>query len=288
MKKISSLLTTPALLAVALLLNQARPAHADLAWNANMADAMNQAGQSGEPLMIDVYAPSSDKSGRLDSEVFVDPTVARLSTRFVVVRINGTDPSNAGLNDQFHVTGYPTLIFLDVRHHKILSELGFVDAPTLSQNMKTVLAESDQLNGGGSPPPAQNLPVQSSQLAQPSRAPGGPTYASAGAVQPAPARGQNDAGQIVAHTSASVARGNSGAGGVVPVQNGIFLLDDTGVVQRLDAPAPSPPAKAAAPASKPVPASANGAAAKGKPAAAKAAVKPAAKPPAATGTWTPE
>jgi len=232
------------LLASSLTANAA-PARAQLAWNPNMSSAVNQAGQSGEPLMMDVYNDSSAKSSQLDTVTFADPTVQRLASRFVVVRVDGGDPRNSGVNDQFHVTGYPTVIFLNVKNHKILNELGYVDAPTLCQAMQRVLDENSLLDGGSQQPAPQAMQNQPQMPAQPMGAQ--PVGAPQLAYQP---RQQPSAGEIVRRTSSATLGHSTNQSGVQPVQDGIFLLDDSGV-QRLDAPTPAKTATAPA---KPLPA----------------------------------
>ena len=228
MKKTLSLQLIPALLCAVALFSAAKPAHADINWMPTLAIAMDQARETGKPLMIDVCTSWCHYCKQLDAEVYTDPNVQQLAQRFVMVKTDGDNPSNQGLEQQYHVTGYPTLIFLSSTQDKVLYELpGYTDASNFCQVMNQALQNAGSSGGGGN---SENIPME------PGQPPAAPQLYAAPQVQSVPVRHYESTTELVARTRSMIPQ-VPGTGG----QSGVYLLDDSGVV-RLDKPtAPAPP-----------------------------------------------
>ena len=304
MKKTIVSQLVPALLCAVAVLASARPARAQLAWDPDMQSAVGQARATGKPLMIDVCASWCEWCKKLDSDVYPEVHVQQLAQRFVVAKMDGEDPRNQGFKQEFGVTGYPTLLFLDVKDNKILNEIpGYIEAPDLCQIMSQTLDIRDALNNqtldAGQLRGYSSQALYSSVFGAPAEAAQGP--------EPAPAAPMDGArqdqstpqapslsglryestGQLVAHNRALLAHQP-----VPSAQDGVYLLDDSGTT-RLDkpatpAPAPAKPAVVKLAAGKPAPAKSGSAvkAATPAPAAAQAASAPPSN--TATSAWSAE
>jgi len=230
MKKTISSQLVPALLCAAALFCAAKPARADINWMPTLAIAQDQARETGKPLMIDVCTSWCHYCKQLDAEVYTDPNVQQLAQRFIMVKADGDDPNNRSLQQQYQVTGYPTLIFLNSNQDKVLYKLpGYTDAPNFCQVMNLALQNAGP-SGGGSAGGGnfENIPPEPAQPALP------PQPYAAPQVRTSPVRHYESTRELVARTRSMIP---GGAG-----QDGVYLLDDSGVV-RLDKPAAPAPAK---------------------------------------------
>jgi thiol:disulfide interchange protein DsbD len=88
---------------------------ATFAWQRDYADAVALARAEGRPMIIDFWAEWCTACKELDRNVWADPRVRAEASRFVALKLDGTDGSDAfnALVDRFGVIGLPTVVLLD-------------------------------------------------------------------------------------------------------------------------------------------------------------------------------
>jgi thioredoxin-related protein len=137
--KIASLLLALALSTGPAWVSGARAAGAEdvewLGWNKAMAEAASK----DRPILVDVYTNWCGWCKRMDRDVYARADVRQyLSRHFVAVRLNAESLDEVrfedraytlrGLAQRFHVSGYPTTIFLKSNGEHLASVPGYVPA----------------------------------------------------------------------------------------------------------------------------------------------------------------
>jgi thiol:disulfide interchange protein DsbD len=76
--------------------------------------ALRQARSSGHPVMIDFGAEWCAACKELERETYVDPNVVSESSRFISIKVDGTNEIDAveALYQRFRVQGLPTIAFI--------------------------------------------------------------------------------------------------------------------------------------------------------------------------------
>jgi thiol:disulfide interchange protein DsbD len=90
---------------------------AGLEWLHDEAEAIQRAREEGRPLLVDFWADWCVACKELDRHVFTDPRVRAEASRFVALKLDGTDDSPAfqRLVARYQVQGLPTVLFVDAR-----------------------------------------------------------------------------------------------------------------------------------------------------------------------------
>jgi thioredoxin:protein disulfide reductase len=88
---------------------------AEFAWLSDEAEALALAKAEGRPVIIDFWAEWCTACKELDKIAFADPRVREEAGRFVAVKLDGTDGSDAfqALTEKYGVVGMPTVVFID-------------------------------------------------------------------------------------------------------------------------------------------------------------------------------
>jgi tetratricopeptide (TPR) repeat protein len=88
--------------------------------------------------MVDFYTDGCGWCKKLDRDTYADPEVANLAKKFICVKVNGDKYQD--LVSKYAVTGYPTILFLDVEGRPLVSIVGYVNAEGMIPKMNDALA----------------------------------------------------------------------------------------------------------------------------------------------------
>jgi len=117
-------------------IDEPQPSSGEITWSYDYESATASARSSGKPVMIDFYTDWCGYCVKLDEETYSDPAVIAESQRFVNLKVDGD--ARQDLVQQYAVSGYPTIIFLDGSGNEVSRVPGFVDANSLLSEMQKV------------------------------------------------------------------------------------------------------------------------------------------------------
>jgi thioredoxin:protein disulfide reductase len=126
-------------------------------WLHSYDDAVALARAQGRPMIIDFWADWCVACKELDATAWSDPAVKREGSRFVAVKLDGTDSSDAfvRLAERYGVFGMPTVIFLDGRGREVPDRVvGAIDAPEMLTRLQGVDGACEKLAALPDPAPA--------------------------------------------------------------------------------------------------------------------------------------
>ena len=86
-----------------------------IGWQSYSEAALNQAKESGRPVVIDFFADWCIPCKELDKFSFSDPEVIRLSKDFVMLKVDmtrGNSPEAKSLLKRYDIKGAPTIVFI--------------------------------------------------------------------------------------------------------------------------------------------------------------------------------
>jgi thioredoxin-like negative regulator of GroEL len=92
------------------------------------AKALEKAQAEGKPLLVDLYATWCGPCKEMDENVFTVAAVAEEATNYVALRIDAEKGEGPALYKRFHVTGYPTILFLTPEGREIERVFGSLEA----------------------------------------------------------------------------------------------------------------------------------------------------------------
>lgn len=118
-------------------------------WRANFAEAQAEARRTGRPLMAVFEAPWCGWCARMERQSLRDPSVVRLSRRFVCVRVDAD--RSPGIVLQYGGIAIPYTAFVAPDGAKMAAMEGFVEGDELARAMTDVLeaGTSRQIDVGG-------------------------------------------------------------------------------------------------------------------------------------------
>ncbi|NOZ22769.1 MAG: thioredoxin fold domain-containing protein [Planctomycetes bacterium] len=106
----------------------------DISWAKSFGDGMQEAANSGKPVMIDLYTDWCGWCKKLDSDVYTNGQVVALAKDFVCIKLNPEkDPENGA---KFKVNGFPTIIFTDSDGKEVHRIVGYKPAKDFLTDMK--------------------------------------------------------------------------------------------------------------------------------------------------------
>jgi len=111
------------------------------AWLETEAEAVALAKATGRPVIIDFWAEWCTACKELDKIAWADPRVQAEAARFVAVKADGTDSSDAfmALADKYGVVGMPTVVFIDGQGREVRERIiGAVDAEEMLRRLRAV------------------------------------------------------------------------------------------------------------------------------------------------------
>ena len=127
---------------------------ATFAWQHDYDEAVALARREGRPMIIDFWADWCTACKELDRTVWADPRVRTEASRFVALKLDGTDGSDRfnDLVDRFGVVGLPTVVILDAKGREVPDRvLGAVPADEVLASLRGV----DRACEGAKPAPAR-------------------------------------------------------------------------------------------------------------------------------------
>jgi thiol:disulfide interchange protein DsbD len=120
------------------------------------AEALALAKSTGRPVIVDFWAEWCTACKELDRIAWADPRVREEAARFVAVKLDGTDGSDAfqALLEKYAVVGMPTVVFIDPRGREVPER---VTAAIPAEAMVETLRRVDRACEGdrAAPPPAR-------------------------------------------------------------------------------------------------------------------------------------
>jgi thiol-disulfide isomerase/thioredoxin len=120
------LLTTVLLLIVSAVTAQIRFEHLTL------AEAIAKAKKENKPLFVDVHAVWCGPCKKMAATAFVDPAVAEFyNNNFISVKIDGEKNDGPSVMQQYGITAFPTLLYLNADGSLSRKTVGMMDAAAL-------------------------------------------------------------------------------------------------------------------------------------------------------------
>jgi len=111
------------------------------AWLHSYPEAIARARAEGRPVIIDFWAEWCVACKELDRLAWSDPRVREEASRFVAVKLDGTDgaPPFEEASEEYAIAGMPTVIFLDARGREVPERvLGAVGADEMLERLRAV------------------------------------------------------------------------------------------------------------------------------------------------------
>jgi thiol:disulfide interchange protein DsbD len=118
-----------------------RAADAGVAWRHDEPAALALARAEGRPVVLDFWAEWCTACKELDRTAWADPAVREEVSRFVAVKVDGTDdtPAFQALTAKYGIVGMPTVVFIDARGREVpLRVTAAVDGPEMLQALRGV------------------------------------------------------------------------------------------------------------------------------------------------------
>jgi thiol:disulfide interchange protein len=115
--------------------NAQAPASA-VAWRADYAAALAEAGRNRKPMLLDFTAPWCPPCKVMTHEVWPDPEVAdTVNHMYVPVLVDVDDPQNAEVAQRYDVRGIPSVLVLDAEGH-VVKQGGFMSKSDMLNFLK--------------------------------------------------------------------------------------------------------------------------------------------------------
>jgi thiol:disulfide interchange protein DsbD len=114
---------------------------AAFAWLHSEEEAIARAKAEGRPVIIDFWAEWCTACKELDRTAWADPRVREEAGRFVAVKLDGTDGSDAfqALSEKYGIVGMPTVIFIDPRGREVPERVtGAISADEMIGKLRAV------------------------------------------------------------------------------------------------------------------------------------------------------
>jgi len=114
-------------------------------WRPNFAAAIQEAASSDKLVMIDFYNDWWSYCKEMDEQTLTDPGVVIKVGQFIPIKING-EKDGAKLAAQYHVAGYPTILFVDKEGRSVGHIDGFVFPPQFLDQVDQILDAHQNLD----------------------------------------------------------------------------------------------------------------------------------------------
>ncbi|MBD3161626.1 MAG: thioredoxin fold domain-containing protein [Candidatus Eisenbacteria bacterium] len=112
-----------------------------------LEEALAQAAETGQIVMIDVWAPHCGSCGDMDEALWSTPEAAEFTEDLIPLKIESTAAEGADLRRRYPVTGLPAVLFIDPDGREIDRIVGYT-------HNQAFFAEAEPLRDGYDPLPA--------------------------------------------------------------------------------------------------------------------------------------
>lgn len=106
-----------------------------ISWFTDFAQAKQQAIKLKRPILVDFTAEWCSWCKKLDEEVWPDPKVVAAAEPFVCVKVDGD--ANPQLVENFKVSGFPTVVAIDVKGKVLGKAVGYQDVEAMERFLKS-------------------------------------------------------------------------------------------------------------------------------------------------------
>jgi thiol:disulfide interchange protein DsbD len=117
-----------------------------LTWHGDEAAALALAQAEGRPVILDFWADWCVACRELDRLAWADPRVRAAASRFVAVKVDGTEdtPAFQALTAKYGIVGMPTVVFIDARGREVpLRVTGAIEPAEMIDVLRRVDAVCD-------------------------------------------------------------------------------------------------------------------------------------------------
>ncbi len=111
-------------------------------WSDDLEGALRRAKTENRPVLVDVFAPWCGFCRKLREEVYPATEVKKETERFITVRVNGE--ARPELMDQYGISGFPTILFLDKNGILIERVVGYQDRGKMARILREIFERRDQ------------------------------------------------------------------------------------------------------------------------------------------------
>jgi len=122
--------------------------HAEgFAWLASESEALARARAEGRPVIIDFWAEWCTACKELDKLAWADPRVRAAASRFVAVKVDGTEATDAitAVQEKYDVKGMPTVILIDSKGRELRERVeSAVEAEEMLKRLEAVDGSCDR------------------------------------------------------------------------------------------------------------------------------------------------
>jgi thiol:disulfide interchange protein DsbD len=141
---------------------RARATDGGLAWLSDEAEALALAAREGRPVILDFWADWCVACKELDRIAWADPRVREEAGRFVAVKLDGSEGSEAfqRMTEKYGIVGMPTVVFIDPRGREVPGRItAAIGAEEMVGALRAVDRACEGRSGAATPAAAPPAPV---------------------------------------------------------------------------------------------------------------------------------
>jgi uncharacterized protein YyaL (SSP411 family) len=113
---------------------------ASVQWVKGYEKGLAQAKGQHKLAVIDFFSHSCPWCDEMDRKTFTDPSIVKLSKRFVMVKVDATRERRPSI--RLAIRGYPTVLLMDGKGNEITRVVGYRDAGDLASELKEAMSKA--------------------------------------------------------------------------------------------------------------------------------------------------